>query len=149
MYIWAFDLSMSNTGVCIFDEGGNPVLVTSIPTHAKFDHGRRLKEIADFIVPLREQFPTNLIVLEKGFTKFNTSTQVIFRVHGLVNYLFWDCTQVYYAATTIKKVVAGNGRAKKDELKKVIIEKFPNLTICDDDQSDAVSIGLTYFNQGR
>jgi Holliday junction resolvasome RuvABC endonuclease subunit len=149
MFIWTFDISLSNTGVCIFDEHENPVKLFSIATTSKKECRERLKTIGDILLEVKKDYPTDLIVLESGFSRFNVSTQTLFRVHGVVNYLFADCTQIYYAPSTIKKIVGGNGRMDKQEIKKIVRKRYPELNIENEDQSDAVSVGLCYFKLGK
>ena len=144
-YIWAFDLSLSNTGICIFNEREEPVCVTSVSTSSKMETKDRLKIIGDFVLNLRKRYPTNLIVLEAGFTRFNLSTQILFRVHGLINYLFANCEQIYFPSSTIKKIIAGNGKADKRQIREIISRKYPELVMNNDDESDAVSIGECFF----
>ena len=144
-YIWALDLSLSNTGICIFDESEEPVYVTSVSTNSKMETKDRLKVIGDFVLDMRKTYPTNLIILEAAFTRYNLSTQMIFRVHGLINYLFSDCEQVYYPSSTIKKVIGGSGNMKKHQIREIVNKKYPNLITENEDQSDAISIGMCYF----
>jgi len=145
-YIFAFDLSISCVGIAIFDTIGNLVEVLSIKTNPKQTHGERLRQIGDKFCDLRYQYNTSTIVIERAFSLHNISTQVLYRVHGLTNYLFYDCTQVYYAPTTIKKAITGTGKADKEEVKRIILkEHFPDATFKNTDESDAVAIGLTYF----
>ncbi len=147
MYIWCFDLSLSCSGVCIFSENGKPVHIFSVPTNPKKSHGERLKTIADAILEIKDQYPCRQIVLEAGFTRFSTSTQVLFRVHGLINYMFWDCEQRYFAPSTVKKIVTGNGRAEKSDVQRTILKRWPELIFKNEDESDACSIGLCWFKE--
>ena len=54
-YIWAFDLSMDDSGIVVFSQQGNPVHITSIKTNDKQSHGKRLKYIADKVLELKEK----------------------------------------------------------------------------------------------
>ena len=143
-YIWAFDISLSNTGVAIFDLEENPQCVFSIATTSKLDHGKRLKLIADTLLGYRKLYPTNTIVLESGFSRYAASTQAIFKTVGVVNYLFSDCRQIYYAPSTIKKIVGGSGRSSKEEIKSIVEKRYPMIEFADNDQSDAVGVFLCY-----
>jgi Holliday junction resolvasome RuvABC endonuclease subunit len=146
-YIYAFDLSMSNTGIAIFDSNdGSLVYLTSIDTKREKNYAGKLKLIADKILELRNKYVVDKVVIENAFSRFNTSTQVLYRVHGLINYLFWDVPeQIYYAATTIKKTVGGRGNLTKEEIKNVVSMKYPGWEFKTDDESDAVSVGDCYF----
>jgi len=144
-YIYSFDLSLSNSGVCIFDKKGNPIKIMSIPTTSKMEHKDRLKIIADNWLELRRQYSTDLIILESGFSRHAASTQAIFKVVGLTQYLFSDCSQFTYAPSTVKKIICGNGRADKIEVQEKIMKLYPDLKFDNMDQSDSVGIGLCWF----
>ncbi len=49
-----------------------------------------------------------------------------------------------YSATTVKKVVAGNGHASKDQIKAMIKLVMPNTKDVKDDAIDALSIALCH-----
>lgn len=159
-YIWAFDLSMDDSGIAIFDNKANPIHICSIKTNEKQTHGERLKYIADKILELREKYPTKIIVIERGFSRFNTSTQVIYRVHGIINMIFHDCKQIYYPPKTIKEAIL-KGNATKLQILNVIKNRYPDVKFStievksketkevqikeNDNESDAFAVGLTYF----
>jgi Holliday junction resolvasome RuvABC endonuclease subunit len=144
-YIWAFDISMSQTGISIFNDDGRIEFITSIDTSKGKTHAGKLKIIADGIYELRKKYGVKEIVMEQGFTRFNASTQAIFKCVGIVNLLFYDKPQTYYPATTVKKCVGGIGNIKKDELRDIIIEKYPEIKFDNLDQSDSFAVGLCYF----
>lgn len=144
-YVIALDTSLSNTGYCIFDINGKPLKVGSIATKSKNSHGERLKVIADVFLGLRKQYDIDAIIFEKGFTRFHNSTQALFKVIGVANYIFYDCKTIYYAPATIKKIVCGNGRADKKLVQQKMRDMFSFLRFDDQDQSDAVSVGYVYF----
>jgi len=144
MYIYGFDLSMSNSGIAIFDFNGNIKHICSVATNDKETHGKRLKTIADFIVDLQKQYPAKTVVIERGFARFNIATSVIYRVHGLVNFLFWDTIQIYYPPKTVKEAIV-NGKATKEQVRKEIENHYPEIVFNNEDESDAVATGLTYF----
>lgn len=144
-YIFALDLSIANTGIAIFDQKVNLIEIQSIKTNPKETHGNRLKQIADTLIELREKYDTNLVIIERAFSLHNTATQVLYRVHGIVNYIFCDCQQVYYAPNAIKKTITGEGKADKSQVQKVLNDLYPNVKFKDYDQSDAVAIGITHF----
>lgn len=136
---------MENTGVAIFDTLTNkPIHITSITTKKKDLHGKRLYHIASEIHKLREQYPPGIVVIERGFSRFPTSTQVIYRAHGLFNYLFHDVEQVYYPPKKIKEAII-KGDASKKLVRQMIEKKYPELEFANEDESDAVSVGICYL----
>lgn len=143
-YIYGLDLSMACSGVAIVDFNTlEPVLVTSVRTNQAEDHGDRLHEQRNFMKELIEKYPPERVYLEKGFTQFNTATQVVYRVVGVCNELFKDYPQEYYAPTTVKKTITGNGRASKEELQLALLEKYPDVKFEDTDASDALGVCYT------
>ncbi|AJA41376.1 crossover junction endodeoxyribonuclease RuvC [Geobacillus virus E3] len=145
MYLWAFDLSMSNTGIAIFDlHTYEPIHITSIKTNDKHSHGKRLYHIAKEIHSLRNQYPAGLVVIERGFSKHNISTQVTYRVHGVVNYLFHDVEQIYYPPKTVKEAII-RGDATKKFVRQIIESHYPNVKFKNEDESDAFAVGLCWL----
>jgi crossover junction endodeoxyribonuclease RuvC len=144
-YIYACDISLSNTGLAIFSENGNPVKITSISTNSKDKHPQRLKVIADSILELRKVYSPLVMIYESGFYRFSISTKAIYKCIGLIEYLFNNVNQYSYAPSTIRKVVCGSGRANKDDVEKVVSRIFPYLSFENQDQSDACAVGLCYF----
>lgn len=144
-FIYALDLSLNSTGVCIFTNDGQYVKTLTIDTHSEKETKMKLYMIGKKFIELIDLFPPSIVIIEQGFTRFNPSTQAIFRVHGLVNYLFYQYEQVYYPASTIKKVIAGKGNVDKEEVKAIILKKYPDLNFKTLDESDAFSVGETYF----
>jgi Holliday junction resolvasome RuvABC endonuclease subunit len=147
MTIFAFDISLSNTGIVIFDDIGNPISKLSIDTHKEKTHSLKLKKIEKTIKLLKNKYKPNLIVLEESFTRFNKSTQAIYKVRGVVELVFFDIEQVFYHATTIRKQLLGKGNAKKEEVQEYILERYGDIKFDDMDQSDAFAVGLCYFNK--
>lgn len=150
-YIYALDLSLSNTGIVIFDGDNDDitksVLVTSVETKSKLSTQERLKIIADYFIKLIEKYPPSVVAIENGFYKFNKSTQTIYMVHGIVRYLFSNVEQVLYPPATVKKFCSGRGNIKKDALREFIKEKYHDIDFANNDQSDAYAIGITYFKK--
>ncbi len=155
-YIYGLDLSMSCTGVVIFDENATPVFIGSIQTREKDSHGIRLRQIANFLLALKEKYPPDKIIIERGFSRFNTSTQVLYRVHGVLNYTFADYEQIYYPPKLVKAAIL-DGNATKKEIQTAIKSKYSDVKFTElklkkskgkeesKDESDAFAVGITYF----
>ncbi len=147
-YIYAMDLSLAKSGLCIFDTNGNIILICSIPTDAKLSRGKRLKQIADFIYKLLPIYPCEKVIAEKGFFRFNKASEAINEVNGVIKHMFYEFEPIFYAVTTIKATLL-NGRASKKEIQDIILKKYPNLVFTCEDESDACSAGLTYFIKNK
>ena len=143
-YVFAFDLAMGSTGITIFRDDASVVLVTSIDTKKEEGHPKKLKKIADFVLDLKNKYPPNKIIIERGFYRFNTSTQAIYRVHGVIQYLFSEFPQIFYPPIKVKKVVGGKGNMKKDELRKIIEKKY-DMVFSNNDESDSFAVGICHF----
>jgi Holliday junction resolvasome RuvABC endonuclease subunit len=144
-FVWALDISMSNVGVSIFSNDGTCKHVCSIGTKSGDNHQTKLKYIGKELLKLRKKYSPSKLIVEAGFTRFNLSTQALYKCHGVVAYLFWDVEQIYYQPMTIKKVVGGKGNMKKDEIMGVIMKKYPDMKFDNFDESDSFSVGLCYF----
>lgn len=146
-YLIALDISLACTGGCIFDKQGNPVRLFSIPTSNKYQHGERLKIIADYLIQIRKEYDIDVAIFEAGFSRFNLSTQAIFKATGVANYIFYDCFQVAFSSSTIKKIICGKGNVDKKQVQEQLKNVYPDLTYATFDESDACSIGYAYFKQ--
>lgn len=150
-YLYALDVSMTNTGVAIFEyPNGKFVHKQSINTDSKelkaskdqYD-GIRLRHHYNEINKLISKYPPKIVVAERGFTRFNTVTQILFRVHGTYQLAFSGVDYIYLTPTSIKKIVY-KGNADKEDIRKVIADRY-EIEFDDYDQSDAYSIGLAYL----
>ena len=143
----ALDLSLNNTGIAIFDDNGQCKELISIDTHKEKLHPLKLKLIEKIMRSIKKKYKPSLIVIEESFTRFNKSTQAIYKVRGITDLIFYDVEQVCYHATTIRKEILGHGNAKKEEVQKFILENYKNIIFEDMDQSDAFGAGLCYFKK--
>lgn len=143
-YIYAFDLSLSCVGTTIFSNDAKSILITSVETKSEKLHQMKLKIIADYMLNLRDRYKPEFIIVEGGFSRFNASTQAIYKCHGVCQYLFNDVPQVFYPPSTVKKVVGGKGNMKKDELRQIVENKC-NAHFSNNDESDSYAVGLCYF----
>ncbi len=145
-YIYGLDLSMANSGISIFNLNTyKPVLITSVSTNAKDEHGKRLHTQREYMKELIEKHPPYEIAIERSFTRFNNATQILYRCHGVVNELFYNYPQFYYAPNAIKKIITGNGQSNKSIVAKKILEKYPYLKFANNDESDATAIAICHL----
>jgi Holliday junction resolvasome RuvABC endonuclease subunit len=143
-YIYALDLSLSCVGITIFSNDAKHVLTTSVDTRSEKLHQMKLKIIADCLLNLKSQYLPEMIIIESGFSRYNASTQAVYKCHGLCQYLFYDFPQVFYSPATVKKVVGGKGNIDKDTLKNIIENKY-DILFFNTDESDSYAIGLCHF----
>ena len=137
---------MSCTGVAIFNiDDKIPVLITHIKTNDKETHGERLHTQREFIKDLIKQYPPCEVAIERGFTHMNTTTQVIYRCHGVINELLHKYPQFYYPPATVKSLVGKHGKAKKEVVQANILKKYPNIEFANNDESDACGVGICHL----
>lgn len=146
-YILCFDLSLSNTGIAIFDDSGTCVELLSIGTDKEKTHPLKLRKIEQAMRKLKKKYNPKEIIIEESFTRFNKSTQAIFKVRGVTELIFWDTPQTFYHATSVRKEILGHGNLKKEHLRSYILEKYPNVSFEDYDQSDAFGLGLCHLKK--
>lgn len=144
-YIYALDLSLNSTGICIFSTDGKFITTYTIDTNKEKETKIKLKIIGNELLKISNKYTPEKIIIEQGFSLYNKSTQAIFRVHGLVNYLFSDYEQIYYPASTVKKTISGKGNINKKDLQNIIKKQHPEIEFKNFDESDAFAIGRTYF----
>lgn len=146
-YIMALDLSLSCSGVTIFGYDGTIKNITSIETNKNYDTALRLKQIADELIELRKIWKIEKIIIEKSFYRYNTSSEQIWKVHGVVNYLFSDMEQIYLHSSTVRKTLTGKGNCDKNYVKNWILKKYKDLKFKNLDESDSLAVGLSWFIQ--
>lgn len=139
------DLSLSNSGVALFEPSGNLLSVLSISTSPKEERSERLREIGQAIIEIKNNYNLFEVAIEQGFYRYAASTQTLYQVQGVILYILHDIPCYFYAPSTIKKVVTGKGNASKMKVQEMVSEIFPDLVFDDNDQSDAVAIGLAHL----
>lgn len=146
-YVYALDLSLNSPGICIFTNDGRFVKSLTVDTHAEENTPSKLKLIGDTFLSLIEKYTPKVIVIENGFSRYNTSTQQLYRCHGVANYIFWNYEQVYIPPSKVKKVITGKGNASKEEVRQAIIKNNKHLNFGSMDESDAYALAITYFKE--
>lgn len=146
-YIYALDLSLNNTGIAIFTNNGVFVECSSISTTEEKDIRGKLVIIANEYKKYMKAYPVDKVIMEQGFTRYNISTQMIFRCVGITNLIFSDYEQISIPASTVKKIITGKGNATKEEVQNYILKMYPKIKFQNYDESDAVSVGIAYFRK--
>lgn len=151
MIVYGLDLSLANTGVTIYDTEKQEFLyIGSINTEGikkkkgLYHNALKLKHIFIEMRKLKVKYPPQVVVIERGFSRFNTATQVIYRVHGIINLLFHDVEQIYYPPKTVKEALV-HGSATKEDLQIAINTKYNDILFANEDESDSFAVLLTYL----
>lgn len=147
------DMSLTSTGVAVIKvENRKAELIETytIKTNAEQPLGKRLNIIYSQLDNILEGKNIECIISEKGFSRHNTTTQKLFMVHGisvLVAYKYGKELE-FLMPSTVKKTVAGNGKATKTEVLHGICDILNILKFRFSkklDESDAVAVALSYL----
>lgn len=112
----------------------------------KGPHGAKLLAIFDKVCELAAD--ADVFVRERGFSRFKTGTQTLFKVVGVVDYALWKTKQAMFneiPPATVKKLVAGKGNATKEEVAAALPPYVGEYTYACDDESDAVAVGVAWM----
>lgn len=156
--ILAMDLSLNLPAFAIVGiRDGVPEIIdvchVNNKKHTNWTQAQKLKATADMLRNLLwEHSDVDVVVRERGFSRFAQTTQALFRVVGisdLVAFEEFNVTQVEeIPPTTIKSIVGGYGKATKEEveegLRKMLPEYQKDYVFATDDESDAVAVAVTY-----
>jgi crossover junction endodeoxyribonuclease RuvC len=153
--ILALDLSLSCPGYAVLElKRGTPRLVEKghKKTTTKKGNGGRLEEIADLLDTIfKRHDDIEAVVRERGFSRFPSVTQSLFRVVGVSDLYAWKNGYpkiVDIPVKTVKERIAGRGNADKKAVE-AAVRRLLNLpddfTFETDDESDAVAVGLAYY----
>ena len=108
-------------------------------------HGQILAEIYAIITELAVDVA--VFVREKGFSRFPHETQALFKVVGVDDLEAWTTCRTEFveiAPTTVKKLLAGSGRATKEEVATALETYVGNHKYEVDDESDALAVGIAW-----
>ena len=122
----------------------------------KKTHAEKLKLIQQGLIKLIER--NDLIndevhvVREKGFSRFATTTQTLFKVVGVSDLTILDLMGVNnieeITPTSVKKYTTGDGKASKmdvmDAVRNYLVTDQKDFKFYSDDVSDAVAVGISY-----
>lgn len=156
--ILAMDLSLNLPAFCVAEVVGGVFTIIEIShvdnkKKTKWTTAQKLQAIANEIRRLIDKHGAfDVIVREKGFSRYANTTQLLFRVVGISDLVALengDCIAVEeIPPTTIKSIIAGYSRASKEEVEEGVRELLPEhqkeMEFYSDDESDAVAVGLTY-----
>lgn len=147
MNIVFVDPSLCNTGVVVFDDTGRWLESLSIDTNRDNPYPLRLKKIEKLLKRIKTKYKPYLLIGEEGFTRFNKSTQAVYRARAIVEVTFWNVKQEFYPATKVRKRIFERGNIPKEQIKDLLCAEFPQITIEDSDQADALALALFYFTE--
>lgn len=160
---FAMDLSLSSPGFAVIatTDDGEPIVleVSHVLTDAKKPHGYRLEQIADEIGGYLDGYSPEYIVREKGFSMHARTTQALYKVIGVSDYITYATetrTIEEIAPTSVKKAVTGNGKSSKESVADAVFEQlrikikadfYTKKGVLIDDRTDACAVGLAYMKR--
>lgn len=168
-YLWGIDLSLTCTGIAIYDLDNNKWAYIG---HYRTDKvkqragtyldGAKLRLITDHIYELLIKYPPMIIGIERPFihARNHRATEMIYLAHGAILTLLSNYPIEYIAVTSAKALIL-HGRATKAEVSEAILTVYPELTFSDEviktskgvkqtageDESDATSIAITLLSR--
>lgn len=157
--ILCMDLSLNLPAMAVLEiRDGKPWIVDTYyvdnKKKTKYTTAQKLSEIAGELAFIAKEHTDIVhIVREKGFSRFANTTQLLFRVVGVADLAgieLFSCKDIEeLTPTTIKRLIAGNGKADKQEVedgvRELLTEEQKNYEFYSDDVSDAVAVGLAYY----
>lgn len=160
MKVLAMDLSLNCPAFAVLTLApDNPEKVevkhlSHLKTNTKKTHGYRLYQIYNHMKEIFKEHPDiTVVVRERGFSRFPSVTQALFKVVGISDiccFIHKHDTVNEITPTTIKKAITGNGKASKDDVAtKVSTYISTDINFSTDDESDAVAVGVTYLKQKK
>lgn len=90
----------------------------------------------------------DVFVRERGFSRFKTGTQTLFKVVGAADMALWKTKQTVFdeiPPATVKKLIAGKGNATKEEVAAALPPIVGYRHYACDDESDAVAVGIAWY----
>lgn len=73
---------------------------------------------------------------------------MIFEVRGVARYLISGRDEFFYAPQSVKKEICGTAKGKsKRDVREEVSKLYPNIEINNDDESDSLAVGITYFRR--
>ena len=143
----SWDLSRKSTGIA-FWEGSQPK-VTQTVSLPEGELGYQLyvwrRIVADI---LRMRDPTAWMAFEDVRAVSKQHGQVVFGMTGILLMEAYDrgIQTLGFAQTTVKKALTGYGRSDKMQMLKAATERWPHLEVKNDDEADALGVGLAFIN---
>lgn len=155
--ILAMDLSLNLPAFCVaevVDGVFNVIEVSHVDNKkGKLTTAEKLGSISWHLKNIFQKYGVfDVVVREKGFSRYANTTQLLFRVVGVSDLIVYDEMALKeieeIPPTTIKTFIAGYSKADKQEVeegvRKLLQEHQREMEFYSDDESDAVAVALTY-----
>lgn len=153
MIILGIDPGLNHTGWgAIKHLDGKPIYLGSdvITTNSKLTLEQRLADIHTQLLQVIKIYKPKAVALEKVFVNTNASSSLILgHARGviLMTPALFGLAVAQYAPNTIKKMVAGQGHANKEQVQKMVtlLLNLQEKTFIKHDVADALAIALCHY----
>ena len=153
MRIISIDPGYERLGIAVLEKEkkNKEVLLFSecFKTSSKAAHSERLRQLGAEIEKVIDEFKPECLAIEKLF--FTTNQKTALMVAEARGVIIYEAARVGLSVTEFtplqaKVAVTGYGRGTKDQMK-YMVEKLITVAkkIKEDDEYDAIALGLTYF----
>lgn len=146
-YLIALDLSLNSTGVAVFS-GSSLTKSMTIKPNKKYSEHEKIIFIGEELTKIRDKFPAMEVAIEKGFFRFIKASEKLNKVHGLAMWIFKNSTLTMLNPTTVKKQLTGTGKASKEELRDLLMNKY-GCSFSSLDESDACAVGTVHVGNKK
>ena len=154
--ILGIDPGLNTTGYGVIDASAGKVrlLEAGVVRSRARELARKTKEIYDGVREVIEMFSPEVMAMEQLYTHYDRPTTAILMGHArgciCLAAAQSDIEVVSYAATQVKKLLTGSGRATKDQVQRAVklelgLEQYPDPP----DVADALAIALCHLYHGR
>lgn len=153
--ILGIDPGLNTTGYGVIDVSGNRVrlLEAGIVRSRSKSLPEKAKEIYDGVRDVIESLSPEIVAMEQLYTHYDRPTTAILMGHARGCICLAAAQSgldvVSYAATKVKKILTGSGRATKDQMQRAIklelgLERYPEPP----DVADALAVALCHAFHG-
>lgn len=153
----AADLSLRRPGFCMMKVYDNKPYITNLfsldnKTKKNKTHGQILSEIYDLffvnVVSCMNIMPPCFFVREKSIMHMMTPAERdLTKVVGLMDFMLLDREWDEIYPSTVKKLVAGSGKAEKEEVAAALEKYVGKVNYKCDDESDATAVAIAWLIQ--
>lgn len=159
MKILALDLSLNGSGMAVIELDGDRVriLEAELVDNSKIDvESFKLNRIYTRLSRLLVLHKVDVVVRERGFSKYPATTQKLFKVVGVCDLTCcWEGHDkvIEITPTTIKKALTGSGKGSKgavqQSVRDYLVDEQYDFKFKSEDVSDATAVGIAYLiNKG-
>ena len=156
-YVLGADLSLKRPGFCLLKINKGKILKVRLHSvdnknDKNKSHGELLDDVRNGFLKFAFPFKTDLYAVRETEIMFQKvpSERSLSKVVGLMDWMYWRMYQKEWFSiypTTIKKLIAGSGKAEKQEVAEALKKYIGEQTYRCDDESDAAAVAVAWLIQ--